>query len=111
MQQAGFSKAASQNIPNTGSSSGLNLGGQVVAYSKGSGSSANGAVVTILGPLDANSIALFGSQSPTAAQQLKPGDFMVFLFNNVNTGNLTLPGATTGSGSSSSTSTTPTAKP
>ncbi len=112
MQQAGFTKAAAQNIPNTGSTSGINLGGQVVAYSKGTGNTANGAAVTILGPLDVTAIALFSSQSPSAASQLKPGDFMVFVFNNVNTANMNM-GAmgnmtmTTGTGMSI----TPTVKP
>jgi hypothetical protein len=77
MKAAGFNKVGEQDIP---VQEGFNLPGKIAAYQKGS----IGAVVTILGPLDTNIIALLTSQSPSAAQQLKVGDSMVLIFNNLN---------------------------
>jgi hypothetical protein len=101
MQKAGFTKATEQTVPST---SGVNLTGKLTAYQKGSGTGATGAVVLLLGPLDASTVALFTAQSPSAAQQLKPNDSIVFIFNNLSGAALQLPESTPGSNTTTGTS-------
>ncbi|MEI6042843.1 MAG: hypothetical protein WCS37_00505 [Chloroflexota bacterium] len=80
MKTAGFTKSGEQEIP---PQSGVNLAGKIAGYQKGNGTEAIGAAITIFGPLDANTVALFVALSPNAAQQLKAGDSIVVIFNNL----------------------------
>jgi hypothetical protein len=82
MAKLGYSKVAEQKLPEfTG------LAGNVLIYLKGSGSSANAAVIMALGPLDANLVSVLSQTSPEAAN-LKANDSLVIILSGLTGDNL-----------------------
>ncbi len=82
LRREGFNKTGDQEVPPSNT---MTLAGKLVAYQKGSGPAAVGAVIALLGPMDPFNIALLTSQSPSVSPQLKPGDYLVMVFDNLNT--------------------------
>ncbi len=82
MIKAGYAKVAEQPLPDI---SGLT--GNVLVYSKGTGTSASAVTLTIIGPLDPVLITAFSQAAPSAAN-LKPGDSIVIVVTGLTAANL-----------------------
>lgn len=80
MKKIGFNKGPETEIP---SQPGINLKGKIATYQKGTGSVASGAAIVFLGPLDDTLIALLTVGAPDATKQLKAGNSLVILFNDL----------------------------
>ena len=82
MSKLGYNKVAEQKLPEfTG------LAGNVLIYLKGTGPSANVAVIMALGPLDANLVSVLSQTSPEAAN-LKTSDSLVIILSGLTGDNL-----------------------
>jgi hypothetical protein len=77
LKKIGYNKSVEQDIP---PQPGLSLKGKIVGYQKSGG---NGAIIATIGPLNNAEVALFTTSAPESANQLKSGDLIVLLFNDL----------------------------
>ncbi|HEX2916780.1 MAG TPA: hypothetical protein VH186_38835 [Chloroflexia bacterium] len=74
----GYKNVTQQQLPASGG-----LGGSVVVYAKGSGSSAEAIAITALGPLDSNTISTLALSAPDVSS-LKSGDSLIIVLSGLN---------------------------